>query len=110
MDNELLWSTRVLLRELGDELLRLDERKKRFDREIESLARQMPACQRLMAIPGIGMMTGRRRWPRSAMRRSSVTVERWRRGLVWCHGNGRRAVGRRCWASASVATATCGLC
>ena len=56
-ENELLWSTRALLRELGDELRRLDGRVKRFDGEIEALAREMPACQRLMSIPGIGVMT-----------------------------------------------------
>ena len=52
-----MWPTRALLSELGDERRRLDERVKRFDAEIASLARQMPACQRLMAIQGIGVMT-----------------------------------------------------
>ena len=56
-ENELLWPTRALLRELGDELRRLDARVKRFDAEIASLAGQMPACQRLMTIPGVGVMT-----------------------------------------------------
>ena len=56
-ENELLWPTRALLSELGEELRRLDERVKRFDEEIESLARRMPACKRLMAIPGVGVMT-----------------------------------------------------
>ncbi len=56
-ENELLVPTRALLRELGDELRRLDDRVKRFDREIALLAQQMPAAQRLMAIPGIGVLT-----------------------------------------------------
>ena len=56
-ENELLWPTRALLSELGEELRRLNERMKRFDMEIAALARQMPACERLMTIPGIGVMT-----------------------------------------------------
>ena len=56
-ENELLAPTRVLLRELGDELRRLDARVKRFDAQVASLARQMPACRRLMAIPGVGVLT-----------------------------------------------------
>ena len=56
-ENELLAQTRALLNELGDELRRLNERVKHFDGQIEALARQMPACERLMTIPGIGVMT-----------------------------------------------------
>jgi len=56
-ENELLWPTRTLLSELGEELRRLNERVKHFDAEIGALARQMPECERLMAIPGIGVMT-----------------------------------------------------
>ena len=39
------------------ELRRLNECVKRFDEEVAPLGRQMPACQRLMTIPGIGVMT-----------------------------------------------------
>ena len=56
-ENELLSATRALLWNLGQELRRLDERVKRFDLEISALARQMPAAQRLMTIPGIGEKT-----------------------------------------------------
>ena len=56
-DNELLSPTRAILQELGDELRRLDARVKAFDAQITALARQMPACQRLMTIPGIGKVT-----------------------------------------------------
>ena len=56
-ENELLWPTRTLLSDLGEELRRLDERVKRFDLEIAALAQQMPAARRLMTIPGIGVMT-----------------------------------------------------
>ena len=55
--NELLSPTRALLQDLGEELRRLDERMAQFDREIATLARQMPAAQRLMTIPGIGDKT-----------------------------------------------------
>ena len=40
----------ALLRELGDELRRLDAR-------IAAIAAREPACQRLSAIPGIGVLT-----------------------------------------------------
>lgn len=56
-ENELLWETRALLSWLGEELRRLDERVKQFDREIAALAAQNPACKRLMTIPGIGEKT-----------------------------------------------------
>ena len=45
------------MRELGDELRRLDERVSAFDARIEEVVRRMPACRRLMKIPGIGSMT-----------------------------------------------------
>ena len=56
-ENELLPETRALLSDLGDELRHLDERVRRFDREITVLARRMPACKRLMQIPGVGALT-----------------------------------------------------
>ncbi|MCY3819338.1 MAG: IS110 family transposase [Gammaproteobacteria bacterium] len=56
-DNELPYEGRALLRELGDELRRLDERVRGFDAQIEALARRTPACRRLMAIPGVGQVT-----------------------------------------------------
>ncbi len=55
--NELPCEGRALLRELGDELRRLDERVRAFDARIEEVVRRMPACRRLMKIPGIGPMT-----------------------------------------------------
>ncbi len=56
-ENELLSATRALLWNMGQELRRLDERVQQFDLEISALARQMPAAQRLMTIPGIGEKT-----------------------------------------------------
>ena len=57
VENELPSEGRALLRELGDELRRLDERVRAFDARIEEVVRRMPACRRLMKIPGIGPMT-----------------------------------------------------
>ena len=56
-ENELPMETRALLRELGDELRRLIERVKMFDVQLAATARQVPACERLMTIPGVGVLT-----------------------------------------------------
>ena len=56
-DNELPTEGRALLRNLADELRRLDERVKLFDMQLAAKAQQLEACQRLMAIPGIGLQT-----------------------------------------------------
>lgn len=52
--NELPDEGLALLRELGDDLRPLDARVKRFDAQI---AAREPACRRLSAIPGIGVLT-----------------------------------------------------
>ncbi len=56
-ENELPFNGRVLLRDLGEELRRLDERVKQFDAQIAKISQAEPACQRLQAIPGIGPLT-----------------------------------------------------
>ena len=56
-ENELPFNGRVLLRDLGEELRRLDERVKQFDAQIVAISQAEPACQRLQAIPGIGPLT-----------------------------------------------------
>ncbi len=56
-ENELSADARPLLRELGDELRRLDERVKQFDAHLMAMSQEMPACRRLMAFPGIGALT-----------------------------------------------------
>jgi len=55
-DNGLSPMFRDLLYGLWDELRRLDERIARYDVQIKHLSQQSIACQRLMAIPGIGPM------------------------------------------------------
>ena len=56
-DNELTVDGRALLREMGEELRRLESRVAGFDVRIGALARRMPAAKRLMTIPGIGEKT-----------------------------------------------------
>ena len=56
-ENELPVEGRALLRELGEELGRLEERVATFDALLAGVARQSPACRRLMEIPGIGVLT-----------------------------------------------------
>ena len=56
-ENELSADARALLRELGDELRRLDVRVKQFDAHLVAVSQEMPACRRLMAIPGVGVLT-----------------------------------------------------
>ena len=45
------------MRELGDELRRLDVRVKQFDAHLMAVSQEIPACRRLMAIPGVGVLT-----------------------------------------------------
>ena len=56
-ENELPVKARALLHELGEELRRLDERVQMFDDQIAGIAARMPACKRLMTVPGIGVLT-----------------------------------------------------
>lgn len=96
-ENELPTEGRALLRNLGEELRRLDERVKAFDAELAATARRLEACQRLMAIPGIGLQTSTALVARWETLRSSATAGRWRCGSVWCRGSARPAGGRRSW-------------
>jgi transposase len=43
-----------VIEELAGDWRRLDERIDGLSKEIEALARQDPACERLMTVPGIG--------------------------------------------------------
>lgn len=53
-DNGLPWAMRELLAGEREELVRLDERVKRFDAQLDALAREDEACRRLQTIPGVG--------------------------------------------------------
>ena len=56
-ENELPMDARSLLRELGDEVRRQNERVGMFEAQLRAAAQRMPACQRLIGIPGVGMLT-----------------------------------------------------
>ena len=45
---------RQMLAELGEEVRRLDDRVRSFDLRLNEISREMPACQRLLRIPGFG--------------------------------------------------------
>jgi transposase len=55
--NGLSASFRQLLRGLREDLVRLDERVKELDREIERLAQSDPTAKRLMQLRGVGPIT-----------------------------------------------------
>lgn len=55
-DNELTPRARLLFDALREELRELDSRIKQADKQVKQLANEQIACQRLMAIPGIGPM------------------------------------------------------
>ena len=53
-DNTLPLRMRELLAREREELVRLDARVKRFDAELDAMAREDEACRRLQTIPGVG--------------------------------------------------------
>ena len=53
-DNGLPFAMRALLAGEREELVRLDERVKRFDARLDAFAREDEACRRLQTIPGVG--------------------------------------------------------
>ena len=109
-ENELPVEGRALLRELGEELGRLEERVATFDALLAGVARQAPACRRLMEIPGIGVLTA------TALVAAAGDASEFRNGremAAWLglvprqHSTGG---GRCCSGSASGATGTCARC
>lgn len=55
--NELTFIFRELLKELYDEMVHLDERIQRLENKLESICKQNENCQRLLTIPGIGLLS-----------------------------------------------------
>jgi len=55
--NAVSFRVRSILQRLWGQILDLDQRIEDFSGEIEALGREQPACQRLMTIPGIGILT-----------------------------------------------------
>lgn len=56
-DNELTHHTRSLIKDLYDEYLALEERKSRYDAQLEELSESNEVCKRLMQVPGVGPLT-----------------------------------------------------
>lgn len=56
-DNELTAMFRELLTELYDEMVHLDRRIKTLETKLESLCTQNEDCQRLLSIPGVGLLS-----------------------------------------------------
>lgn len=56
-DNELPDALRPFLHEACNEIRQLELRVKDVERQFDSLAKQLPAVQRLLTIPGVGLLT-----------------------------------------------------
>ncbi|RLA20613.1 MAG: IS110 family transposase, partial [Gammaproteobacteria bacterium] len=56
-DNELTVMFRELLSGLYDEMVHLDERIKTLESKLEALCSQNEDCQRLLSIPGVGLLS-----------------------------------------------------
>lgn len=56
-ENELTSLFREMLRELHDELVHLDQRINKLEIQLETVCKQSKACQRLLTIPGVGLLT-----------------------------------------------------
>ena len=56
-ENELTTMFRELLSELYDEMVHLDERIKKLEIKLAIVCAQNEACQRLLTIPGVGLLT-----------------------------------------------------
>jgi len=56
-DNTLTYLFRELLNELYDELVHLDDRVNTLEKKLEIISRESDDCQRLLTIPGIGLLT-----------------------------------------------------
>ena len=56
-DNELTALFRELLADLYDEMVHLDKRIKTLENKLEALCAQNEDCQRLLTIPGVGLLS-----------------------------------------------------
>ena len=61
-DSELATPLRALFAEACDEIRQIERRLDLVERELAALARQMPAVERLMQIPGIGLIIATALW------------------------------------------------
>lgn len=56
-ENELTFMFREMLSELYDEMVHLDERIRKLECKLETICSQNNDCQRLLSIPGIGLLS-----------------------------------------------------
>jgi transposase len=56
-ENALTWSAREAFADLYDELASLDDRIRHQDRRLKSAFDEIPACRRLAAVEGVGVLT-----------------------------------------------------
>ena len=96
-----------VIEELAGDWHRLDERIKSVSSEIEALADQDPACERLMTVPGIGRSSQALRWRRSATERHSRRGVTSALGLDWCPDRSRPETARSSARYRSRAIGTC---
>jgi len=99
-----------VIEELAGDWRRLDERIEGLSKEIEALARQDLACERLMTVPGIGPIISSAMVAAIAMVRCSRRDATSAPGSDWCPSKSRPETARS-WAQyRGAAIAICGLC
>jgi transposase len=99
-----------LIEDLAGDWRRLDERIEMLTRDITALARQDAGCQRLMGIPGVGVITASAMVAAIAPEPHSPRAATLPPGSVWCRSRSRPVTGRSWVACPSAATATCARC
>jgi transposase len=109
-DANLSGQLRMLLAQLQRELRQLQSQIDEIDLGIVQASSEHEACQRLMAIPGIGPVTA------TAIVSAVGNGAEFKRGrgfsawLGWFQGSTPPVASRRCWVSASAGTAICEDC
>jgi transposase len=78
-----------IIEDLAGDWRRLDERIEGVSGEIEAVARQDKACDRLMTAPASGRSSRARWWPRSAAEMRSRRAVTSALGLDWCRSKSR---------------------
>src|SRR5438309_10699554 len=99
-----------LVEDLAGDWRRLDARIEGLSEEIEALARQDQACERLMTVPALGRSSRARWWLRSAPGMHSRKAATSAPGSAWCRSRYRPATARSSAAYRSAAIAICVPC
>src|SRR5690349_18543370 len=96
-----------LIEDLTGDWRRLDERIEAISGEIEALARQDQACERVMTVPALGRSSRARWWPGSAAEMRSRRAATSAPGSAWCPSRYRPAIARSLVRYRSAAIAIC---